>query len=132
MKRYIIALFLLPLIPDVALGSDSVPSPIAVVDARMEAYNNHDLASFLGVYADDVQIYTYPDTKLNSGKDGLKSIFEPLFKQGLVKVTIHSQIEKDSYVINHETVDYGDEVIEYVSIYEVRDGLIRSVRFVRD
>ena len=107
-------------------------SPIEVVQARMQAYNGHDLASFLAVYADDVQIYTYPDTILTTGKTALRSIFEPMFDAGVAQVTIHSQIEKDSFVINHETVDYGNEVIEYVSIYEVKDGLITSVRFVRD
>ena len=132
MKRYSLGLVFLSLFVGVALGSDETPSPITVVDERMRAYNNHDLESFLKVYADDVKIYTYPDKKLTSGKAGLQSIFESLFEEGLVRVTIHSQIEKDSYVINHETVDYGHEEIEYVSIYEIRNGLIRSVRFVRD
>lgn len=113
-------------------GADETLSPREIVDARMEAYNDHDLASFLELYADDVEIFTYPDKALTVGKVGLRSIFEPMFKEGVVKVTIHSQIEKDSYVVNHETVDYGGEEIEYVSIYEVRGGLIRSVRFVRD
>ena len=132
MKRYSLGLVFLSLIVGVTLGSDQTLSPIEVVDARMRAYNDHDLESFLKVYADDAKIYTYPDNELTSGKAGLQSIFESLFKEGLVKVTIHSQIKKDSYVINHETVDYGHEKIEYVSIYEVRNGLITSVRFVRD
>ena len=34
--------------------------------------------------------------------------------------------------VNHETVNEGDTATEYVSIYEVRGGLIQSVRFVRD
>ena len=55
-----------------------------------------------------------------------------MFKEKNVKVTIHHQISKDSYVINHETVTDGEKKTEYVSIYEVRGGLIRSVRFVRD
>lgn len=29
-----------------------------------------------------------------------------MFKEKKVKVVIHYQVEKDSYVINHETVDY--------------------------
>lgn len=80
----------------------------------------------------DVKIYTYPNAELSSGKAKLQSIFAPMFEDGLVKVTIHHQISKDGYVINHETVDYGHEMTEYVSIYEVRDGLITTVRFVRD
>ena len=42
------------------------------------------------------------------------------------------QIAKDSHVINHEAVNYGEGDVEYVSIYEVRNGLIQTVSFVRD
>lgn len=80
----------------------------------------------------DVQIYTYPDKLLNSGKANLNAIFESMFKEKKVKVVIHYQVEKDSYVINHETVDYDGKKTQYVSVYKVVNGLIREVRFVRD
>ena len=54
-----------------------------------------------------------------------------MFAEGVVQVAIHHQITKDSYVVNHETVTDGDSTTEYVSIYEVEDGLIQSVGFVR-
>lgn len=107
-------------------------TPLEIVNNRMEAYNNHDLNSFLTLYSEDIEIYTYPDVLLGKGKAHLKSIFEPMLNQKSVHVDIHHQIARDSYVINHETVSYGDNKVEYVSIYEVRDGLIQSVRFVRD
>lgn len=75
-----------------------------------------------------MKIETYPNAELSSGKAKVQSIFE----DGLVTVKNHDQISKDGYVINHETVDYGREMTEYISIYEVRDGLITTVRFVRD
>lgn len=107
-------------------------SPLEIVNLRMQAYNEHDLDLFLSTYAEDVKIFTYPDRSLGGGKKHIKSIFEEMFREGSVRVDIHHQIAKDSYVINHETVVSGDEETEYVSIYEVRKGLIRSVRFVRD
>ncbi len=107
-------------------------SPIDIVNLRMQAYNDYDIDKFLSVYSDNVRIYTYPDKELAKGKTHIKSIFEPMFNEKSVSVKIHHQIPKDSYVINHETVNYGEEETEYVSIYEVRNGLITSVRFVRD
>ncbi len=98
----------------------------------MSAYNRHDLAGFLDLYADDVAISTYPDKSLGSGREHLGSIFEPMFAEGIVEVTVHHQIAKDSFVVNHETVTDGSGSTEYVSIYEVEDGLIQSVGFVRD
>ena len=103
-----------------------------IVNKRIETYNKHETDDFLDLYDDEVKIYTYPDRLLGKGKDHLRKLFEPLFDQGVVSVEVHQQMAKDSYVINHETVDYGDSKVEYVSIYEVRNGKIKSVRFVRD
>jgi len=55
-----------------------------------------------------------------------------MFQQKQVQVEIHGQFTKDSYVINNETVTDGEKETKYLSIYKVKDGLIRSVRFVRD
>lgn len=106
--------------------------PLEVVNLRMSAYNRHDLRSFLDTYSDGVKIFNYPDRLLGKGKKHIRSIFEPMFEESVVQVTIHHQIVKDSYVVNHETVSNGDTTTEYVSIYEVRNGLIESVSFVRD
>jgi hypothetical protein len=37
-----------------------------------------------------------------------------------------------NYVINHEIVSENGIQTKYISIYEVREGLIKSVKFVRD
>ena len=85
-------------------------TPLEVVNKRMDAYNKHDLKAFLGTYSDDIQVYTYPDKQLGrKGKPHMRSIFEPMFKEAKVKVTIHHQIEQGKYVINEETVNYGDK-----------------------
>ena len=113
-------------------STQSDRSPLEVVNQRMSAYNGHDLGAFLETYSEEVAIYTYPDRSLGKGKKHLRSIFEPMFEEGTAQVTVHHQIAKDGYVVNHETVTDGDKATEYVSIYEVRGGLIESVRFVRD
>ncbi len=113
-------------------AEERLRSPLEVVNLRMRAYNEHDLDAFLSTYSAEVEIFTYPDRSLGKGKERLEQLFEQPFREGAVHVEIHHQITKDSYVINHETVVWDDETTEYVSIYEVRKGLIRSVRFVRD
>lgn len=86
----------------------------------------------MAVYSEDIEVFTYPNKSLGKGKEHLRSIFEPMFKEGGVHVEIHHQIVNDSYVVNHETVIYGDTATDYISIYEVRDSLILTVRFVRN
>jgi hypothetical protein len=130
-KLFFAALLIYFFAPQIG-ASESLSPPLEVVNKRMNAYNQHDLKAFLATYSDDVQVYTYPDKLLAEGKVHLQSIFEPMFEEGDIAVKIHQQIEKDSYVINEETVIYSGKKTNYVSIYKVVDGLITEVRFVRD
>jgi hypothetical protein len=107
-------------------------TPLEVVNARMEAHNNHNLEKFLETYSDEIQVYDYPNTPLGKqGKEHIINIFAPLFKDKAVKTEIHHQIENGKYVVNHETVTREGKITEYISIYEVEDDLIQSVRFIK-
>lgn len=45
-------------------------SPVDVVNARMSAYNNHDLKAFLATYSEDIQVFTFPNVPIGKkGKD---------------------------------------------------------------
>ena len=107
-------------------------SPLAVVNQRMTLYNQHRLDDFLSLYSPEIKVYTYPDTLLGQGLDHMRNLFEAMFEEGMVEVEVKHQIVSDSYVINEEVVTYDENETRYVSIYEVRDGMIQSVRFVRD
>lgn len=130
--RFIIILTIVLFIHE-TFGAEVSAEPIAVVNARMDAYNNHDIDAFLELYSQDIQVFTFPNVTLGpKGKEHLLSIFEPMFKEGKVGVKVHQQITQGRYVINHETVTYNGESQKYVSIYEVENGLITSVQFVRE
>lgn len=105
---------------------------LEVVNKRMDFYNQHNFDEFIQLYADDVKVYTYPDKLLGTGTDNIASIFEPKFAEKSIQVEIISQMNNGNFVINHETVTENGSDTKYVSIYEVEDGLIRSVKFVRD
>jgi len=107
-------------------------TPLEVVNARMSAHNAHDLEQFLAVYSETIQIYDFPNTPLGSkGKDHIRRIFSPLFNRQSVKTTIKSQMVNGEYVVNRESVYREGKVIEYISIYEVKNNLIESVRFIK-
>jgi len=103
----------------------------AVVNERMRLYNAHQIEPFLALYAPDVVIYDYPAKPMGQGIAHLRGIFEPMFGAAENRVEIKQQIVMGDHVINDELVHYGQRPQRYVSIYEVRGGLIRSVRFVR-
>jgi len=105
---------------------------LEVVNKRMDLYNSHNFTEFIKLYAQDVEIYTYPEQLLGTGTDNITSIFEPKFADKSIQVQIVSQMNNGNHVINHEIVTENGSDTKYVSIYEVENGLIRSVRFVRD
>ena len=107
-------------------------SALDVVNKRMAFYNLHDFESFMKLYDPNVKVYTYPDTLLGTGTDNIASIFKPKFASKIIQVKIVSQMSNGNYVINHEIVTENGSDTKYVSIYEVKDGLIKSVKFVRD
>lgn len=111
---------------------DSNLSPLEVVNKRMQFYNQHNIVEFLKLYAEDVKIYTYPDKLLGTGTANLASIFKPKFANKSIQVEIISQMNNGNHVINHEIVKEDGIDTKYISIYEVENGLIQSVKFVRD
>ncbi len=110
----------------------AIASPLEVVNQRMDHYNHHYFEKFINLYSDSVRVYTYPDIFLASGKDNLESIFKPKFSSKSIQVKIITQITNGNYVVNQELVTESGVDTKYVSIYEVRDGLITTVRFIRD
>jgi hypothetical protein len=98
----------------------------------MAFYNEHNFMEFIKLYSPGVEIYTYPDVLLATGTDNMTSIFKPKFIAKSIKVEVVSQMHNGNYVINHEIVSENGNQTKYISIYEVKDGLIRSVKFVRD
>jgi hypothetical protein len=108
------------------------PTPLEIVNKRMKFYNQHNFIEFIKLYSPDVEVYTYPSMLLGTGTDNITSIFKPKFIAKSIHVEIISQMYNGNHVINHEIVSENGTETKYISIYEVKDGLIKSVRFVRD
>jgi len=118
-----------------AASTDTQPSvtkPIDIVRQRMNALNEHNFDAFMALYSDEIKVYVYPDTLLGEGKGHIKKIFGPMMRVGGIEVEIHQLLEADGYVVCRVTTSYRDKSEPSIAIYEVRDGLIQSVRFLRD
>jgi hypothetical protein len=115
-----------------AQGQSIPPTSLEIVNKRMTFYNQHNFIEFIKLYSPDVEVYTYPNKLLGTGTDNITSIFKPKFTAKSIQVEIISQMYNGNHVINHEIVTENGIPTKYISIYEVKDGLIKSVRFVRD
>ncbi|SMF63177.1 hypothetical protein SAMN02745866_04075 [Alteromonadaceae bacterium Bs31] len=125
MKKYILALIII--CPSIFAGE---LTPREVVNKRVSAHNSHNLEEFLSTYSEDVRIGASDCDAFAKGKAHIKKVFFPLFKNGTVHLTVHSQMVNGPYVVNRETLIRNGQKREYVSVYEVRDGLIKSINIM--
>lgn len=105
-----------------------------VVQEQLEAYNRADLDGFVATYADDIRIYDGTDALRFEGIAELRKRYGSRFAANpKLHATIRNRIVQGHYVIDHEHVTgLGDgSEVQVVAIYEVRDGKIRNVWFLR-
>ena len=54
-------------------------SPERVVQEQVDAYNTHDVDSFLGFYSAEVKLYDFPGKEISSGVDAMRKSYWKLF-----------------------------------------------------
>jgi hypothetical protein len=108
-------------------------SPERAVQEQVEAYNRHDLDSFLGFYSPDVKLYDFPGKEISSGVDAMRKTYGKLFADNPdLKVDIAKRIVQGDTVIDQEAVSVSSRRrFTAVAIYRVKDGKIAAVWFVR-
>lgn len=111
------------------------PNPEPIVQANLDAYNAHDIESFMSYFSKDVMMYNFNDGKQTAnGIEEVRAIYEPYFK---ASPDLHSKILKrtvfDNKVIDHEYITgaRGGAPFEIVLIYEVEDEKIVKMTAIR-
>jgi hypothetical protein len=104
------------------------PSPAAVVQRQLDAYNAKDLDALLAIYAEDAEIYEHPDKLLAKGTAALRERYAVRFQEPNLHATLLHRIVAGDMVIDHErvtrTFPEGPGTIELTMIYEVKAGRI--------
>jgi imidazolonepropionase-like amidohydrolase len=108
-------------------------SPEMVVQRQLNAYNARNLEAFLSTYTEDVELYSFPNTLMTKGKDAMRKQYGSMFQNtSLLHCKIEERIVIGNKVIDHENVRLDKErKMKAVAIYEVENGLIRKVTFLR-
>ena len=114
---------------------DATPatSPEAIVQAQLDAYNRHDLEGFLSYYADDAVLVNYPDQVTQTGKADMRPRYEKRFATPNLRAEVIDRMVFGRFVIDHERIvaPPSTEVVEAVATYEIEDGKIIRVTFLR-
>lgn len=110
------------------------PTPEAVVQRQLEAFNARDLDAWLATYAVDARQFEHPATLLASGHAEIRARSAARFSEPDLHAHLLHRTVMGPIVVDHEQVTrhfpQGPGLIELVCIYEVRDGAIRSASFV--
>ncbi len=117
------------LAPTLAAGSAE-----AVVQRQLDAYNARDLEAFAACYAQDVEVYDFPNAPRYSGMAALRDFYAVRFAVPTLKAIARTRSVIGNRVVDHEVCWInGTEAapVELVVIYSVEAGLIRRVDFLR-
>ncbi len=106
-----------------------------LVEHFLEAYNQKDLATFIGYLHPDFESYLL-DTQvtLSRGKEEAIAIYQKRFAEmpGPFIRVLHRMVN-DNFIIDDQIIENfeGSKAIHAFSIFEFQDGLIRKAGFVR-
>ena len=104
----------------------------AIVQRQLNAYNARNIDAFMDTYADDVELYRFPNELTQKGKAEMRKRYEGMFASTPnLYCEIVERIVLGNKIIDHEKVRAGDRTIQAVAVYEVESGKIRKVTFIR-
>lgn len=101
-----------------------------LVQQQLNAYNAHDLDAFLEPYADDIEVYDFPDKLLSRGKEQMRKNYLFITQTPKLYCRLRNRVVQSNMVIDHEEVWFGDpKPVHAVAIYIIEKGKIARVYF---
>jgi imidazolonepropionase-like amidohydrolase len=108
-------------------------TPEQIVQRQINAYNAKDIEAFLDTYADTIEIFNFPNESTLTGKEQLRSRYMTMFGgDSRLYCEIKNRIVIGNKVIDKEYVRFDDRYSDVIAIYEIEDGKIAKVTFVRE
>lgn len=111
-------------------------SPLAVVQAQLDAYNAKDIDALLATYAPDAQQYVLHGERLAHGHEELRPRFLARFAEPDLHARLLSRTVMGSVVVDFELITRnfpeGVGTLEMLCVYEVASGRIQRASFATD
>lgn len=108
-------------------------TPLEVVKAQLEHYNNHNLDGFCEQFSDGIEIYDLPDNTLRfKGIEEFRVRYKNYFEDLKPNAKLVNRIELGNKIIDHEHLTKAgyDGILDAVAIYLVEGGKISKAWFL--
>jgi len=106
-------------------------TPTDLAQRQLNGYNFRNIDAFLEPYAEDVEIYNYPDQLIFKGKETMRKNYSQMFENTPnLHCELVGRIAQGNIVIDKERVQFNDKIIEAIAIYHIENNRIKKVYFI--
>lgn len=111
----------------------SADTPLAVVQAQLDAYNARDIDALLATYAEDAQQHVLHGERLAQGHAEMRPRFLARFAEPDLHARLLSRTVVGDMVVDYELITRnfpeGLGTLEMLCVYEVAHGRIQRASF---
>lgn len=97
------------------------------VQRQLDAFNAHDLETFLACFAPDIVVRHGDGRELMNGPEAVRSFYGPFMTDSELKAEVSSRLQAGPWVVDHEHTVWTGGVADALVAYEVRDARIRTM-----
>ena len=88
-------------------------TPADLAQRQLNAYNLRNIEAFLEPYADDVEVYNYPNTLLFKGKETMRTGYTQMFENTHnLHCELVGRISQGNVVMDKELVKKGENIVK--------------------
>ncbi len=107
-----------------------IVTPEMLVQQQLNAYNAHDVEAFVAPYAEDVEVYRFPDKLISKGKEKMRADYQFITKAPGLYCKLLNRIVQGNMVIDHEEIHVTGRPVFYgIAVYVIEKGKIARVYF---
>lgn len=107
-------------------------SPERIVQKQLDAYNARNIDAFVATFSKNIKAYDFPDKLLVEGQEKMYKNYGDFFKATPdLYCKIKNRIIIGNKVIDEEYITMNGQNFKAVAIYEVTNGKISKVTFLR-
>ncbi len=107
-------------------------TPIALAQRQLNGYNFRNIEAFLEPYAENVEVYVFPDKLLYKGKEEMRKAYSIRFENTPdLHCELLNRIVQGNIVIDKERIQEGGKKREGVAMFQVEGDKIQKVYFIR-